>query len=171
VPFTVSASPAPLTFTLSASLKNVLFGSVGLIVSVSSYVFTQEIPKSSTLNFFFVLGSVTALNALIRRERIEIYPDSLRFRKIYFGIPMTKSILVDEVLGLEWVEGNEEGKNRSPSYLEFYTTQGSIKAGYSLTFEEYERFRGEVRMLYPHLDIRWDEARVRSKDFTLLNLQ
>jgi hypothetical protein len=171
VPFSVSASPAPLTFTVWPNWKSLLYGSLGLIGFAGFYFFTDRIPKDTTRALFLAIGGVTTLYAMVRRERIEIYPDSITFRKLYLGIPTSKSVRLDEVLGLEWNEGNDEGKDRSPSYLEFYTTLGSIKAGFSLSFEEYEKFREEVRMLYPQLDSRWGNARVRSKHLTLLNLQ
>lgn len=45
-----------------------------------------------------------------------------------------------------------------------------VKAGYTLTFDEFDKFRDEVRSMYPDLYKRWGSSSVRSKDLTLLNL-
>jgi hypothetical protein len=170
VPFTVSCSPAPLTFTIWPNWQKTIYKSLGSIAFVAFYFLSNKVQRNSSLDWFLPTATLMGLFVLIRRERIEIYSDSLIFHRLYLGISRTKSVPFAEVLGVEWHEANEEGESKSPSYLEFYTLADSIRAGITLSFEEYEQFREQVRMMYPELGRRWGKAVVRSKDLTLLNL-
>ena len=159
-----------MTFTIWPNWKKTAYGSISWLVFLCIYFFTNRIERVDTVTLYISIGSIIGLIAIIRRERIEIYPDSIIIRQLYLGIPRTRSAPFNEVLGVEWNEGNDRREDRSPSYLEFYTSSGSIRGGYTLTFEEYEVFRAQVRMMYPELDKRWGKAVIRSKDLTLLNL-
>lgn len=119
---------------------------------------------------FFALLSVAALLSLIRRERVEIYPDQMVWRKTYFGFTRSRSAPLADVLGAEWNEGQQQRDGKAPDYVEFYLPAGTVKACYGFTFDEFDRMREDIRTMYPDLIKRWGRATVRSKDLTLLNL-
>ena len=118
----------------------------------------------------FASVSVAILLSLIRRERIEIYPDRMVWSKTYFGITRSKAAPLPDVLGAEWNEGEQQGRSKTPDHVEFYLSTGSVKACYGCTFEEFEKMRQDIGSMYPALIKRWGRATVRSKNLTLLNL-
>jgi len=117
------------------------------------------------------LISFFALLSFIRRERIEIYPDQMVWRKTYFGLTRSKAAPLSDVLGAEWNEGSEQGERRKgPDYVEFFLPKGSVKACYGFTFDDFDRMRNDIRPMYPDVIKRWGQTTIRSKDLTLLNL-
>src|SRR5439155_7735951 len=69
----------------------------------------------------FVFVSVAVLLSLIRRERIEIYPDRMVWSKTYFGFTRSNVAPLADILGADWSEGDERGRQgKGPDYVEFY---------------------------------------------------
>ena len=115
--------------------------------------------------------AVIAVLGFIRRERVEVYPDHMVWRKTYFGISRTKVAPIADVNAVEWCEGADSGQgNKLPDYVAFYLSSETVKACFGFTFEDFERMREDIRGLFPDLVKRWGTARVRSNGFTLLNL-
>lgn len=175
MPYTISCSPAPLTFTIRPRMDwQVLFSMawLGFVAYVLYNPHSRNVSSDSILDFVFLaVASIGVLLALIRRERVEVYPDRMIWSKTYFGFTRSKSAPLSEVLAVEWSEGQQHGnKGKGPDYVEFYLTNGSVKACFGFTFEEFDRMREEVRSMYPDLVKRWGTSRIRSKDLTLLNL-
>jgi hypothetical protein len=119
----------------------------------------------------FALISISILLSFIRRERIEIYPDQMVWRKTYFGLTSSNTAPLSDVLGAEWNEGEQEGRRgKGPDYVEFYLPNGSVKACYGFTFDDFDRMRNDIRPMYPDVIKRWGQSTIRSKTLTLLNL-
>jgi hypothetical protein len=117
------------------------------------------------------LISFTVFLSFIRRERIEIYPDQMVWRKTYFGFTRSKAAPLSDVLGAEWNEGEQEGRRgKGPDYVEFYLPNGSVKACYGFTFDDFDRMRNDISPMYPDVIRRWGQSTTRSKTLTLLNL-
>lgn len=109
--------------------------------------------------------------AFIRRERIEIYSDQMVWRKTYFGITRSNAAPLDDILGAEWNEGEQRGRQgKGPDYVEFYLPDRSVKACFGFTFDDFDRMCEDIRTMYPQLINRWGKSTVRSKTLTLLNL-
>jgi hypothetical protein len=172
VSYTVGCTPAPLTFTIRPKFDwhNLLTIAWMVLIVYMGWQNRHSLDYFSIVIFGFIV--VTSLLAFVRRERIEIYSERMAWRKTYFAITRSKEAPLDEVLGAEWREGNEggRGKNRAPDYLEFFLSTGSVKAGFGLTFDEFDRMRYEIGTMFPSLIKRWGTSSIRSKDFTLLNL-
>jgi len=119
----------------------------------------------------FVSISFAAILSHVRRERIEIYSDQMIWRRTYFGVTSSKTAPLGEVFGAEWIEGDEDNRRRrGPDHVEFYLATGTIKACFGITFEEFDHMRDDIRAMYPDLVKRWGQSSLRSKEFTLLNL-
>lgn len=88
----------------------------------------------------------------------------------WFGIPRVRTVPLAEVLGAEWTEGQRHEESKGPDFVEFFLPSGSVRACYGFTFEEFDSMREHIRTMYPDLVKRWAASSVRSKDFTLLNL-
>lgn len=175
MPYTVSCDPAPLTFTIRPKFDWQYVLSLGWVGFVGYQVFFVGWHKVLTDNAFdlfaFGLVSFGLLLSFIRRERIEIYPDEIVWRKTYFGFTRSNSAALADVHGAEWCEGEQRGRQgKGPDYVEFYLLTGSVKACFGFTFEDFDRMREDIRSMYPDVIKRWGRATVRSKDFTLLNL-
>ncbi len=130
--------------------------------------------RSANVTDVVIFGGVSfvVLLSLIRRERIEIYPDQMVWRKTYFGITQSRNAPLAEVLGAEWSEGERHHRGgKAPDHVEFYLATGSVKACFGFTFEDFGRMREDIQKMYPALVSRWGRSTVRSKNFTLLNLQ
>jgi hypothetical protein len=174
MPYTVSCTPTPLTFTIRPRFDWQFLLSVAWLGFVGYEVFTGgwRIHSADVFDIvIFASVSVAFLLSLIRRERIEVYPDRMAWSKTYFGITRAKAALLTDILGAEWNEGEQQGRqSKTPDHVEFYLSTGSVKAGYGLTFDEFEKMRQEIGSMYPELLKRWGRATVRSKNLTLLNL-
>jgi hypothetical protein len=117
------------------------------------------------------LISLSVLLSFIRRERIEIYPDRMVWRATYFGFTHTETAPLSDVLGAEWYEGErEDRRDYGQDYVEFFLPDGSVKACYGLTFDEFDQMRNDIRPMYPDVIRRWGQSTTRSKTLTLLNL-
>ena len=172
MPFTISPTPAPITISIRPRwdwkiLLTVLSGFL--------YIFLTD-PRSwggdrvfdSIFMAFILVGAVLYL---IRRERIEVYPDQIVWNWTYFGITRKKSAPSVDVLGVEWNEGERQGRRgKGPDYVEFYLPDSSVKTCFGFTFDEFDEMRTAIGSMYPELIKRWGSSTIRSKDFTLLNL-
>ena len=174
MPYTFSCAPAPLTFTIRPRFDWQFLLSIAWVGFIGYEVFSGgwRIHSSDVFDIaIFAFVSVAILLSLIRRERIEIYPDRMVWSKTYFGITRSKAAPLSDVLGAEWNEGDQEGRqSKAPDHVEFYLSTGSVKACYGFTFEEFEKMRQDIGSMYPALIKRWGRATVRSKNLTLLNL-
>lgn len=175
MPYTVDCSPAPLTFNIRPkfgwqSLLGIAW--ICFIAYEISLVSWRKIGSHDPFNLtMFALISFSVILSFIRRERIEIYPDQMIWRKTYFGFTRSKASPLSDVLAAEWNEGDQEGRrSKGPDYVEFYLPNGSVKACYGFTFDDFDRMRNEIRGMYPDLIKRWSQSTTRSKTFTLLNL-
>ena len=66
---------------------------------------------------------VAVLLSLIRRERIEIYPDRMVWNKTYFGITRSNAAPLADVLGADWSEGEQKGRSKTPDHVELVVGQ------------------------------------------------
>src|SRR5690348_6392462 len=174
MPFTVSCTPAPLTFTIRPRFDWQFLLSIAWVVFIGYELLAggwSRIRSADVFDIVIVASvSMAILLSLIRRERIEIYPDRVVWSKTYFGITRAKVSPLADVLGAEWNEGEQQGRQSTPSHVEFYLPTASVKACYGFTFDEFEKMRQDIGTMYPNLIKRWGRATVRSKDLTLLNL-
>ena len=171
MPYTVSCSPAPLTFIIRPRFDWRSLLSVAWIAFVGYEMFTDRIRSGDVLEIaFFATVSLAILLSPIRRERIEVYPDRMVWSKTYFGITRSKLAPLADVLGAEWNEGEQKGRSKAPDHVAFYLSTGLVKACYGLNFDEFEKMRQDIGSMYPELIKRWGRATVRSKELTLLNL-
>ncbi len=178
MPYTVGCTPAPLTFTIRPRFDWQVLFSIGWLCFFGYYAYAAYVTGGRSVHsdniFNVALFTVTAfagLLVLIRRERIEIYSEQMVWRKTYFGITRSRSAPLDDVLGAEWCEGQQQGRHgKGPDYVEFFLTNGSIKACFGLSFDDFDRMREDIRSSFPELVKRWGRATVQSKDLTLLNL-
>lgn len=175
MPYTVSCSPAPVTFTVRPRLGWQSVLGIAWICFIAYQLLFLGWQKSRSYDLFDIVVlaviSLSVLQSFIRRERIEIYPDQMVWCKTYFGFTRSKNAPLSDVLGAEWNEGEERGRyGKGPDYVEFYLPNGSVKACYGFTFDDFERMRNDIRPMYPEVIKRWGESTTRSKDFTLLNL-
>lgn len=175
MPYTVSCNPAPLTFTIRPKFDWQFFLGIGWLCIFGYQVSYTYRHKLLSENFAEVLifGAIAlaALMSFIRRERIEIYSEQMVWRKTYFGITRSKAAPLNDVLGAEWNEGEQQDRRgKAPDYVEFYLASGSIRACYGFTFDDFDRMRTDISTMFPQLISRWGQGTVRSKDFTLLNL-
>lgn len=175
MPYRVGCTPAPLTFTIRPRFEWRFLLGVGWICFVGYQVFTAGWSGIRSADVFeiviFFAVSAALLLALIRRERIDIYPDRMVWSKTYFGITRSKVAPLADVLGAEWNEGEQRGRQgKGPDYVEFYLSTGSVKACYGFTFDDFDKMRQDIGRMYPELMKRWGRSTVRSKDLTLLNL-
>jgi hypothetical protein len=172
VPYTVNCNPAPLTFTIRPKFDWQILVSIPWVCFVGYQVFFLRFRSDNLSEIVIVVAiSLAALASFIRRERIEIYSEQMVWRKTYFGITRSNAAPLADVLGAEWNEGEQRGRHgKGPDYVEFYLPNGSVKACFGFTFDDFERMREDIRTMFPQLINRWGQATVRSKDFTLLNL-
>jgi hypothetical protein len=175
VPYSVGCDPAPLTITVRPRLDWQLVVSAAWICFIGYELYAVDWHKAGSDFLFDIvfLGLVSfgILVSFIRRERIEIYPDRMIWRKTYFGFTKSRSAPIAEILAIEWNEGEERGRQgKGPDYVEFYLTTASVKACFGFSFEDFEKMREDIRSMYPVLVKRWGTSTVRSKNFTLLNL-
>ncbi len=178
MPYTVGCTPAPLTFTIRAKFDWQVLLSIGWLCFFGYLAYDAYASGGKSVhseNFFnvavFTIGALVGLLGLIRRERIEIYSERMIWRKTYFGITRSKEAPLADVLGAEWAEGEQRGRSgKGPDYVEFFLPDGSVKACFGITFEEFDRMREDIRSSFPDLIKRWGRSSVRSKDLTLLNL-
>jgi hypothetical protein len=175
VPYTVNCNPAPLTFTIRPKFGWQFLLGIGWVSFIGYQIFFLGWSEVSSDNLFelviFVTVSFGICMALIRRERIEIYSEQMVWRKTYFGITRSDAAPLDDVLGAEWNEGEQRGRQgKRPDYVEFYLPDRSVKACFGFSFDDFDRMREDIRTMYPQLVNRWGRAAVRSKDLTLLNL-
>lgn len=175
MPYTVSCTPAPLTFTIRPRFDwQFLVGIAwGCFLAYQMLSVGWRYLRSANVSdiAIAVVTSVVVLVSLIRRERIEIYPDHMVWRKNYFGITRLKAAPLAEILGADWTEGEQRGRRgKAPDYVEFYLTSGSVKACFGFNFEDFDRMREDIRRMYPGFVNGWARSSVRSKSLTLLNL-
>jgi hypothetical protein len=175
MPYTVSCSPAPLTFTIRPKFDWMSVLSIAWICFVAyqaTFFRGRKIWSDDPFDIIVLaLISFFALLSFIRRERIEIYPDQMVWRKTYFGLTRSRSAPLSDVLGAEWNEGSEQAERREgPDYVAFFLPNGSVKACYGFTFDDFDQMRNDIRPMYPDVIKRWEQSTMRSKTFTLLNL-
>lgn len=173
MPYTVSCDPAPLTFTIRPRFTwQSVLGVAWACFIAYQIVGWREERSHNLFNWGIVaLMSVIILLSFIRRERIEIYPGRMVWRTTYFGFTHSKTAPLSDVLGAEWYEGDQEGRRgKGPDYVEFYLPNGSVKACFGFTFDDFDRMRNEIRPMYPDVISRWGQSTTRSKTLTLLNL-
>ena len=176
VPYTIDCTPAPVTITVRHKLNWQALLGVAWVAVVFYPIFGVDWRhvrvQDHRLDIIVVAVATFAFFlSLIRRERIEIYPDRMVWRRTYFGITNSTEAPLEDVIGAEWSEGNERGEgDKEPDHVVFYLPGGSVKSCRGFTFEDFDRMREDIRLMYPDLIKRWGRARVRSKDFTLLNL-
>ena len=175
MPYTVSCTPAPLTFTIRPRFDWQFLFSIAWVCFVGYQVIFVgwRTFRSADVFDFVIFGcvSVAVLLSLIRRERIEIYPDHMVWSKTYFGFTRSNVAALADILGAEWSEGEQRGRQgKGPDYVEFYLPTGSVKACYGFTFDDFDRMREDIRSMYPALIKRWGRSTMRSKTLTLLNL-
>jgi hypothetical protein len=172
MPYTVGCTPAPLTFTIRPRFGWQSFLGIAWIFFVGYAVVLGQFRTPDLFDYIlFSLISFSILLAFIRRERVEIYPDQMVWRKTYIGFTRSKAAPLTDVLGAEWNEGEQHGRQgKGPDYVEFYLSNGSVKACYGFTFDEFDRMRNDIRSAYPDLVKRWGRSTPRSKTLTLLNL-
>ncbi len=173
MPYTVGCTPAPLTFTVRPRLDWRFFLSIAwaCFVGYLAFPWWKLHPSDGFFIVTYAAISLVAILSLIRREQIEVYPDQMVWRKTYFGITRSKTAPLADVLGAEWCEGKQRGqRGKGPDYVEFYLPNGSVKACYGFTFDEFDGMRQEISTMYPELIKRWGRSTVYSKNFTLLNL-
>ena len=171
MPYTVDCTPAPVTITIRPNFNWNILLALAWVCFVGYGVLYAGWHYDIGALVVYALTSLGMVLSFVRRERIEIYPDQMVWRKTYFGLTRSKSALLGDVLAAEWCEGEERGReHKGPDYIEFYLTTDSVKACFGFTFEEFDRMREDIRSMYPDLVKRWGNARIRSKDFTLLNL-
>lgn len=173
--YTIDCSPAPLTFNIRPKFDWQLVVGIAWICFIAyEFVFAgwRKIWDYDPLDLIlFALISFSVVLSFIRRERIEIYPDQMIWRKTYFGFTHSKAAPLSDVLAAEWNEGEQEGRRgKRPDYVEFYLPNGSVKACYGFTFDDFDRMRNAIRGMYPELTKRWGQSTLRSKTLTLLNL-
>jgi hypothetical protein len=175
-PYTIECTPAPLTLTIRPKPDwHAVIGLAWLAYFLYQVfgVDWQRVRVQDHLFDLVVLGVFTVATVLsfIRRERIEIYPDRMVWRRTYFGVTRSKEARLEDVFGAEWSEAQDRGEGgRVPEHVEFYVPGATVKACYGFSFEDYDRMREDIRGMYPDLIKRWGRARIQSKDFTLLNL-
>lgn len=175
MPYTVSCSPAPVTFTIKMRIGWQWLGSVAYVCGFAFWLwrgYWRDFAwERSYQELLLLIFAVIAVLGFIRRERVEVYPDRIVWRKTYFGISRSKAVPISDVNAVEWCEGDDTGHgNKTPDYVAFYLPSETVKACYGFTFEDFERMREDIRGLFPDLVKRWGNASVRSKEFTLLNL-
>ena len=175
MPYTVGCAPAPLTLTIRPRFDWRSLLAVGWLCFVGYQAFYFHRNRSHFDDLFdivlYALISLGVLLSLIRRERIEIYPDRIVWSKTYFGFTRSNAAPLRDVLGADWNEGEQRGRSgKGPDYVEFYLPAGSVKACYGFTFDDFDRMRQDIRGMYPELINRWGQSGVRSKNLTLLNL-
>src|SRR5260370_26224749 len=131
MPYSVSCTPAPLTLTTRTRFAWQSALGIAWICFVAYQVVIGWRETRSYDLFDFVLLSLISFSILlsfIRRERIEIYPDQMVWRKTYFGFTHSKAAPLSDVLGAEWNEGEQAGRRgKGPDYVEFYLPNGSVK--------------------------------------------
>ncbi|HEU5404289.1 MAG TPA: hypothetical protein VFU86_23265 [Terriglobales bacterium] len=177
MPYTVGCTPAPLTFTVRPKLGWETLSGIGWFVFVGYQAVHYDWHRLSLADHWFdifvvMFVSFGALLSFIRRERIEIYSEQMVWRKTYFGITRTRSAPLGDILAAEWNEGNQHGEGKKgPDHVKFYLADGkSVQACYGFTFEDFDRFREDIRTMFPDVIKRWGQAATRSTDLTLLNL-
>ncbi len=175
MPYTVSCNPAPLTFTIRPRFDWKSVMGIAWICFVAYRIGLIGWDKTRSTDPFgiIVLALISSfvLLSFIRRERIEIYPDRMVWRKTYFGVTRSQAAPLSDVLGAEWNEGAEQAeRGKGPDYVEFFLPNGSVKACYGFTFDDFDHMRNDIRPMYPDLIRRWGQSTIRSKSFTLLNL-
>lgn len=175
MPYTVSCTPAPLTFTIRPKFDWQYLLSIAWVCFIGYQVFFVRWRNLRSNDVFdvviFAVVSFAVVLSLIRRERIEIYSEQMVWSKTYFGITRSNAAPLADVLGAEWNEGEQRGRGgKGPDYVEFYLSNGSVKACYGFTFDDFERMREDIRSMFPELINRWGRSTVRSKTLTLLNL-
>lgn len=175
MPFKVSCTPAPVTITIQPKYEWQILVTIAWIAYAgyqTVYVGWRRVLEHDLLDLILLLLITSGiLLSFIRRERLEIYPDQMVWRRTYFGFSRSETARIEDVLGAEWSEGEQRGRHgKGPDYVEFYLTNGSVKACFGFTFDDFDRMRGDIGTMYPSLIKRWGNARVRSKSFTLLNL-
>ncbi len=176
MPYTVACTPAPLTFTIRPKLQWQSLLTVAWFTFIGYEVYLHDwhrlaAPDRMLDTVLYTLVSLGALLSLIRRERVEIYSEQMIWRKTYFGFTRSNAVPLTEVMGAEWNEGGERRGGKAPDYVKFYLADGrSIKACFGFTFEDFDRFREDIRTMFPALLKRWGHATVTSNNLTLLNL-
>jgi hypothetical protein len=177
VAYTLGCTPAPLTFTIRPKLQWQVVLTLAWFAFIGYRVYLHDwngIGEPDRIFDTILLGFVSlgAVLALIRRERVEIYSSELVWRKTYFGFTRSTAAPLNDVLGAQWNEGQQRGRQgKGPDYVEFFLASGdTVKACYGFTFDDFDRFREDIRSMFPDVVKRWGAASVRSKDLTLLNL-
>lgn len=130
MPYTVGCTPAPLTLTIHPKLGWQSLLGIAWICFVGYQVVFVDWPKTRDIlgYILFAIISFSVLLSFIRRERIEIYPDQMVWRKTYFGFTRSNAAPLSDVLGAEWNEGEQRGRQgKGPDYVEFYLSNGSVK--------------------------------------------
>ncbi len=177
MPYTLGCSPAPLTFTIRPKLQWQVLLALVWLTFVGYQIFANDwrrlgIPDRLFETAIYALISLGALLSFIRRERVEVYPDQMVWSRTYFGYNRSNAVPLNDVLGAQWNEGEQKGRQgKGPDYVEFFLASGaSVKACYGFTFDDFDRFREDIRSMYPDVIKRWGQATTRSRDLTLLNL-
>lgn len=177
MPYTVGCTPAPLTFTIrpkmqwQSLLTLAWFAFIGYEFFVHHRWNRLAAPDQIFDTIMYSLVSLGALVALIRRERIEVYSEQMVWRKTYFGFTTSTSAPLNDVMGAEWNEGKDRRGGKAPNYVSFYLADGRTITGcIGLTFDDFDRFREDIRSMFPDVIKRWGRPGVTSKNLTLLNL-
>ena len=176
MPYTVGCTPAPLTFTIRPKMQWQALLALAWLAFVGYRIYVHDwrrIAEPDTIfdTVIFALVSLGALLSFIRRERIEVYSEQMVWRKTYFGLTRSNSAPLNNVMGAEWNEGRNQRDGRAPDYVNFYLADGrTIKACIGFTFDDFDRFREDIRSMFPDVIKRWGHSSVTSKSLTLLNL-
>ncbi len=176
MPYSLGCTPAPLTFTIRPKMAWQSLLSLSWFAFTGYQIYVHDWHRLAAPNRIFdtvlyALVSLGALVAFIRRERIEVYSEQMVWRKTYFGFTRSKAAPLNDVLAAEWNEGEDRRSGKAPDNVKFYLADGrTITACVGFTFDEFDRFREDIRSMFPDLIKRWGNANVASKDLTLLNL-
>lgn len=179
VPYTAGCNPAPLTLTIYPKLDWRILASIAWLSFFGYSGYKSFVAGGRAIHWgnilsiiIYEMAALVGLLAMIRRERIEIYSNQMIWRKTYFGVTSSKAAPLADVLGAEWIEhNNSDGDGgKGPDYVEFTLPGGTVKACFGLSFDEFDRMREDIRSMYPELITRWGKLTVRSKHFTMLNL-
>src|SRR5260370_7563391 len=101
MPYSVSCTPAPLTFTIRTRFAWQSALGIAWICFVAYQVVIVWRETRSYDLFVFVLLSLISFSILlsfIRRDRIQIYPDQIVWRKTYFAFTPSKAAPLSDIL-------------------------------------------------------------------------
>ncbi len=115
MPYTVSCTPAPLTFTIRPSFGWQFLSSIAWVCFIGYqliFVGLRNTLRSAGVFGFVIFGCISGaiLLSLIRRERIEIYPSHMIWSKTYFGFTRSPLLRSPRYLGPSGAKANSREK-------------------------------------------------------------